>query len=186
MRGPDRTPAAALGVFGAACAVVGGGLRIVSAFIPWAPASPWLETLYGVIDICLLFGLIAVYLHAAERIGLVGLVFFIVSLAADASIVGPDAVMFGIDFYQVGVAGLLIGLAGLGVQMLRTRVLLVPAGLWLCSVVAGFGSSALGAKLGVTAAGGVFGLAFLCAGVLLLTRAPASIPSSTPAPAAAS
>ena len=158
------------------CAVAGGGLRIVSALIPWAPASPWLETLYGAIDICLLFGLIAVYLHAAERIGLTGLVFFIVSLAADASIVGPDAVMFGIDFYSVGVAGLLIGLAGLSVQMLRTKVLALPAGLWLCSVVAGFGSSALGAKLGVVAAGGVFGLAFLSAGVLLITRAAASVP----------
>ena len=163
------------------CAVAGGGMRIVSAFIPWAPASPWLETLYGAIDICLLFGLIAVYLHAATRVGLVGLVFFIVSLVADASIVGPDAAMFGIDFYSVGVAGLLVGLAGLSVQLLRTKVLPVPAGLWLCSVVAGFGSSALGAKLGVVAAGGVFGLAFLCAGALILTRAAASIPGSTPA-----
>jgi hypothetical protein len=166
----DRTPTAGLAAFGAVCAVVGGALRVVSTFIPWAPASPWLETLYGVIDVCLLFGLIAVYLRTAERIGVVGLFFFAVSLGAEASIVGPDAVMFGIDFYQLGCAVLLIGLLGLSVQMLRVGVLRVPAGLWLASVVAGFGANAIGGKVGVLAAGAILGVGFLCAGVLILHR----------------
>jgi hypothetical protein len=169
----DRTPTAGLAAFGAVCAVVGGGLRIASTFIPWAPASPWLETLYGVIDIGLLFGLIAVYLRTAERIGMVGLFFFVVSLAAEASIVGPVAVMFGIDFYQVGCAVLLVGLLGLSVQMLRVGVLRIPAGLWLASAVSGFGANATGSKLGVLAAGAVLGVGFLCAGVLILHRPPA-------------
>ena len=58
--------------FGAVAAVVGGVLRIASTFIPYEANSAPLETLYGVIDLCLLFGLIAGYLAHAEAVVLVG------------------------------------------------------------------------------------------------------------------
>lgn len=168
MRSPDPAWAAPFMTFGAACAVAGGGLRVASSFIPWSPASPWLETLYGVIDLCLLFALVAVYLRAADGIGLAGLFFFVVSLGAQASIVGPDPTVFGIDFYQAGAAGLLIGLAGLSVQLLRARALAIPSILWLASVAAGFGSAATGSPTGALAAGAVLGLGFMWAGALML------------------
>jgi hypothetical protein len=89
---------AALVRVGAAAAVVAGALRIVSTFIPYEANSAGLEALYGVIDLCLMFGLVAVYVASAEAIGMAGLAFFLVALAGVASIVGPDAPAFGIDF----------------------------------------------------------------------------------------
>ncbi|HAJ47992.1 MAG TPA: hypothetical protein DCL54_15575, partial [Alphaproteobacteria bacterium] len=62
------------------------------------PQSPVLEVLYAVIDLSLLFGLVAIYLRVAPALGWPGLLAFAVSGAGLASIVGPDTEMFGIDW----------------------------------------------------------------------------------------
>src|SRR5262245_13664225 len=122
---------------GALAAMLGGALRIVSTFIPFAEDSAGHEAFYGVIDICLMLGLIAFYIASAEMVGWLGLVSFLVSLSGIASIVGPDTVVFGIDVYRVGALVFVAGLAGLSVQLLRARVMTPAAGLWLATLVAG-------------------------------------------------
>ena len=121
---------------GAMAAVVGGALRIVSTFIPYEPNSPGLEALYGVIDLGLMFGLVAVYIASAEAIGMAGLALFLVALAGVASIVGPDAPAFGIDFYRAGALVFVAGLAGLSVQLLRAGLMRMSAALWLATFAA--------------------------------------------------
>jgi hypothetical protein len=96
------TPLAGLVRLGALAAVVAGALRIASTFIPYEAGSAPLETFYGVIDLGLMFGLMAVYAGNAGRVGAIGFAGFAVALAGIASIVGPDAPAFGVDFYRVG------------------------------------------------------------------------------------
>ena len=118
---------------GAAAAITGGALRIVSTFIPHEANSPGLEALYGVIDLGLMFGLVAVYIASAEAVGIAGLALFLVALAGVASIVGPDAPAFGGDLYRIGALVFVAGLAGLSVQLLRAGVMRVSVGFWLAT-----------------------------------------------------
>ncbi len=155
---------------GAFAAVAGGALRVASSFIPYAANEAWLETLYGVIDLCLLFGTIAVYLAYAEELGLIGLGAFMVALAGLASIVGPDTVAFGVDFYVVGSVVFLLGLTALSAQMMRRGLLLAPAVMWIAALVFSVAGAAMGQPLGVLAAGLLVGLGFLVAGVVVLRR----------------
>ena len=117
--------------FGAWAAVVAGFLRIASSFIPYEAGSAVLEALYGVIDLGLMFGLIAIYIASAEGIGFAGLAAFLVALAGLASIVGP-AQRSGLDgssFYgtfrdtRSSTSGSLFYMWGLSVQdLLMTAV----------------------------------------------------------------
>ncbi|HOZ26409.1 MAG TPA: hypothetical protein PLH23_18795 [Hyphomonadaceae bacterium] len=158
--------AAGLVRFGAVAAVIGGGLRIVSSFVPYEAGSATLETLYGVIDLCLLFGLLAVYVASAEVVGMFGLAMFLVALAGVASIVGPDAQAFGIDFYRVGALVFVIGLAGLSVQLVRARRMMASAALWTATPVASLASIAL--PQAFLAAGICIGAGYVAAGLSLL------------------
>ena len=151
--------------FGAAAALVGGVLRIASTFVPWQAEQAWLEAFYGVIDLCLLFGLLGVYLAHAERLGVAGLVTFAMALAGLASIVGPDAQMFGVDFYRVGALVFLAGLAGLSVQMLLKRVLAPSAALWIAALVSSLVGAALQAPLAIMGAGMLLGAGYVMAGL---------------------
>ncbi len=127
---------------GAVAAIIGGVLRIASTFIPYQADLAWLEAFYGVIDVCLLMGLIAIYLSSADHVGTLGLVAFLVALAGVASIVGPDAPAFGIDFYRVGALVFVAGLAGLSAMLQRAGILRASAWLWITTLLAGLASSA--------------------------------------------
>jgi len=70
---------------GAIAALVGGTLRFGSSFIPWVEGSVSLETLYFVTDVALLFGLFAIYLARAVRLGLLGLVGFAIAAVGQAA-----------------------------------------------------------------------------------------------------
>lgn len=126
---------------GAVAAIIGGGLRIVSTFIPYQADLAWLEALYGVIDLCLLVGLIGIYLFCAEALGTLGLVAFLVSLAGVTSIVGPDTVAFGVDFYRAGALVFVLGLAGLGIVLWARGVLRPSAALWGVTLIAALASA---------------------------------------------
>ena len=134
-------PLAGLVKLGALASTVSGALRIASTFIPYQPGSPALETLYGVIDLGLMFGLVALYLANAERLGALGLAAFAIALAGVASIVGPDALMSGVDFYRIGALTFVSGLALLSAVMLRTGVMRVAAVLWLATFVSSLTAS---------------------------------------------
>ncbi len=155
---------------GAWAGIAGGILRIVSAFIPYAPDQAWLEALYGAIDLGMMFGLLAAYLFAAEAVGTVGQGGFVVALAGLASIVGPDAHAFGIDFYLLGSAIFMLGLAALAVQLARRRVMIVAGALWVVAAAAAviFALTALRPALALS--GVALGLGYVAAGRAIIAR----------------
>jgi hypothetical protein len=159
----DRSLLRALG----AAAVLGGLLRIVSAFVPWTPGSAPLELFYFVVDVLLLFGLMGVYFAHRERLGKFGLFAFVVAETGIASIVGPDAMAFGIDTYAIGVVVITAGLTLLSIQMLAQRIgPRWPPACWIASLLIGSAGSAIGkAQLGFFAGGISFGLGFVGTGL---------------------
>lgn len=155
---------------GAVTAIAGGALRIVSCFVPWRASDAGLEAFYGVIDICLLFGLLGIYVHAAAATRGLGLAAFAVALIGMASLVGPDATAFGVDFYQLGCIVLLVGLAAFSVQLLRAGVLRIPAICWIAALALSLGGAAASMPLAISAAGAVLAVGFLLGGVATLRR----------------
>ena len=156
--------------FGAIAGVVGGALRVVTAFIPFAPEHALLEALYAVVDIGMMFGLIAVYLTTAEGVGMMGLVGFAVSLVGLSSIVGPDLHEFGIDFYRLGAFVFLLGLSILAVQLIRSRQLAATRELWLAAAVAAITFAVLGNMIALTLSGIALGSGFVAAGISIRKR----------------
>lgn len=155
-----------------AAAVAGGLLRIASSF-PITHDAISLEWLYTGIDILLLMGLMGIYLARAEKLGFLGLASFGVAVAALSFIGGPDADPFGFSTYEQGAAALAIALVGLSMAWVRVgEKPLWPALCWFSSVVVVglFGFIQPLAAFGMPAAGVLFGLGFVLAGLPLLSR----------------
>jgi hypothetical protein len=158
----------------AAAAIAGGALRVLSSF-PLTDDAVALEWLYTAIDVLLLFGLIGIYLERASKLGFLGLASFAVAVAALSFIGGPDADPFGFSTYQEGATVLAIAMVGLAIAWLRAgeRPLVAPA-CWFASVIA---AGVLGwlpdpaPSLGLPAAGVLFGVGFVGAGIDLTRRA---------------
>lgn len=151
--------------------MVAGALRVATAFIPYDPESALLEGLFAFIDCGLLFGLIAVYLMAGERLGWSGLACFSISLAALASIVGPDSTKFGVDWYKVGAATFLIALSGLAACLIRERTLVAASACWILALMIGLLATWLPPAF--AASGALLGVGYLLAGRSLLRTPPA-------------
>lgn len=163
-------PFAGLVRLGAFASTVSGALRIASTFVPYQPESPTLEALYGVIDLGLMFGLVALYLASAERLGAAGLAGFAIALAGVAGIVGPDVAKFGIDFYRFGALIFVAGLALLASVMFRAGVMQLVAVLWLATFLSSLTASVWPPAF--MAAGLFLGLGYLVAGIALLLADP--------------
>lgn len=151
-------------------AIVGGLLRIASSF-PLIEDGTTLQWLYSGIDILLLMGIIGIYLQRAERLGFLGLTSFGVAVAALSFIGGPDADPFGFSTYEQGAAALAIALVGLSMAWVRAGEKPVwPALAWFASVVAVglLGTIQPLAPFGMPAAGVLFGLGFVLAGLPLV------------------
>lgn len=159
-----RDPGPDLVTFGAAAAIIGGGLRIVSAFAPDSIGPVWQEILWGACDAGLLFGLLAVHLAGDGK----GAPLFVVAVLALASIVGPDAKMFGVDFYVAGASVFALALGAYAVVLLATRRLAVAATLWIGCALAGVASGATGEAAAFALAGVMLGAGYLAAGFALL------------------
>lgn len=159
----DSAMLARLMVGGAWAGAAGGGLRIVAAFIPYAPDSGRLELLYGAIDIGLLFGLLAAYLFAAEAVGAVGLAGFVVALAGLASIVGPESHAFGIDFYLLGSGIYILGLTALAIRLVQSRALAAAGWLWLVAAASGVVFALAAAAPALIVSGVTLGLGYIAA-----------------------
>ncbi len=154
-------------------ALMGGLMRMVSATpLPLAAAEQ--EALWTTTDVFLSLGLIGIYLARAEKLGLLGLAGFALSMAALSFIGGPDADVFGFSTYEQGAAALAISLVGLSLAWLRAGERpWGPPLLWFGSVIAAGVLGMLPAPLpeyGFAAAGALFGAAFAWAGIDLIRR----------------
>lgn len=150
---------------GAAGALTGGVLRIIAAFVPYDPATAWLEILYAAIDIGLLFALIGLCFDRGARLGRAGLVLFVIAIAAIASIIGPDSQAFGINWYMAGASLFLAALAGLSVVMLRQGVLRPAALCWLAAFGLGCLTMVISHPALLAASGMALGAGFVILGL---------------------
>lgn len=155
-------------VWGARSAMIGGGLRIIASFVPYAPESVALETFYPIIDVFLLFGLLAIFGQFASQIRRMATSGLVIAIIGQASIIGPDATMFGVDFYLAGTAVLLAGLGLTSVAMMRAGAMRATAACWLGCIALAIAATIAGSSVLVTAAGVAFGLGFVLAGRALL------------------
>lgn len=158
---------------GGAAAVAGGALRIAASF-PLGADPVSLEWLYTGVDVLLLFGVIAIYLDRAERLGFLGLASFAVAVAALSFIGGPDADPFGFSTYEQGAAALAIAMVGFSIAWARSGERpLWPALCWFGSVIVVGLLNWIPAMedYSLPSAGILFGLGFVLAGWPLLRRA---------------
>ena len=155
-----------------AAAIAGGLLRVASSF-PLVQDEITLQWLYTGIDVLLLMGIIGIYLDRAEKLGFLGLASFGVAVASLSFIGGPDADPFGFSTYEQGAAALAIALVGLSMAWVRVGEKPVwPALAWFGSVIVVGLLSFIApvAQYGIPAAGVLFGLGFVLAGLPLLKR----------------
>ena len=149
----------------AAAAIVAGALRVATSF--WAPpdASLGRETLYLVIDVCILFGILGMYAvhRPVEAWGFIG---FVLAVGGAASIVGPDGRIGDVDMYAAGALALGAGVVLFGASGWRAGTLpwWIPA-LFLTSLTFGIVAAATGAPGLFVVSGVSFGAALTGAGV---------------------
>ncbi len=118
-------------------AAIAGGLIDIIRVFPVLTDPITREWLYTVIDILLVFGLIGIYLVRAEKLALLGLASFAVTMAGLNFIGGPDADPFGFSTGEQGMAVIAIGMIGFSIAWLRAGERpLSPPLLWLGSAVA--------------------------------------------------
>jgi hypothetical protein len=150
-------------------AIVGGGLRIVDAFLD--NAHGYVQVAYFVTDVMLIFGLCGIYLSRSNRLGLAGLLGFAFSITGLLMVRS-----FGQGAYLVGATLTLLGTVVIGIVMLATGAFPKSAPvLWIASLIVGvIGLLPFAGNWGVSLAGIVFGLGFIAAGIGL-RPAPASL-----------
>lgn len=151
---------------GGMAAMLAGALRIVFTFVPYRKDSVALEVFYLVIDVALLFSLLAIYFCQHEHAGLTGFIGFVVAFVGTALIVGPDGALGGIDIYTAGSLLISLGLSVLAMGVWRANILprAVPVLWWLSTVIGIGGFVAGGWQITFMLAGVLFGLAFVLAG----------------------
>ena len=155
---------------GGLTAMIGGGLRIITAFMTSPPESLPHELLWLLIDIELMAGLLALFFVARRRLGWLGNTSLAVAFLGLASILGPDTVAFGVDTYYLGAAIMGVSVALLGIAGLRTG--LAPRwayAAWVAVPVLSLAGDLAGrGDLGFQAAGIAFGVGFLGVGKVLV------------------
>lgn len=158
--------------------LLAGGARIVAAF-PWTNNATSQEALYDAIDALLLFAVMGIYFWRKDHLGALGFASFVVAIASLSFIGGPDANPFGFNTYQQGAYALAIAMIGMSLAWWRgrQRPVWAPA-CWFLSVIAAGLMRMLPAPLpdyGFAAAGILFGLGFVFAGIDLISTKPRAI-----------
>lgn len=152
---------------GSIAAILAGLLRIGISFLDYSEPTTARELLYLTIDLCIVFGLLAVYFYQYVELGKPGIVGFVVALSGAAIIVGPDGAIGDVPVYPLGSALLLLGLSTIAIA--GWRVALIPRyalASWLLSLVLGVGTTVPGAPPALLVLAGLaFGVGFLGAGV---------------------
>jgi hypothetical protein len=143
----------------AGAAILGGSLRIVGAFASGRPEM--LETLYLATDIALLLG--AAGLWRTRRGGIAGMI----GIAVFA--LGILTIRFG--FYAVGAPVALLGLVIWSIDALFRGAARIAPVLWIAALAVGF--------VNMIAAGVLFGLGFIAAGISMIYGWPQSAQTAT-------
>jgi hypothetical protein len=107
-----------LKVFGAG-SVIGGLLRVVSSFVTTADDQSLLELLYIATDLCLILGLVGIYVIHRETLPAYGHIGFIIALCGLSFITGPEAEIYGMGAYQIGTPVIGTGIFLLALSQLR-------------------------------------------------------------------
>jgi hypothetical protein len=157
---------------GAVASMLAGLLRIGTSFLGYGDTSPALELFYLGIDLCILFGIITIYLYQHVELGKPGILGFVAAIAGTAIIVGPDGYIGSVDMYPAGSALILFGLAVIAVVGWRpARLPRYALASWLLSVVFGLCSVIPGAPPVILALAGIsFGVGFLGAGIKIWSK----------------
>jgi len=150
---------------GGVAAIIGGALRLGEPLLKRAFTGNALQLSYFAIDVFLLLGLIAWYAWRAEKLGTAGLIGFVPGVVG--ILVIRSAALFAPQGYVLGATLLLIGLVILNAPaLIRWERPICPPLLWLIAFVLGLGSLAYPPL--AFAAGTVFGIGYIFAGVSLL------------------
>ena len=152
---------------GAVAAMAAGTLRIAASFIAYSdPPTVAQELFYLVIDLCILYGVLAVYFVQRVEVGSLGFAGFLLALSGVAIIVGPDGSIGDVGMYQVGSASLLLGLTLISIAGWRAaRLPRYALATWILSTVFGILGSLPGAPtIFLLLAGLAFGIGFVGAG----------------------
>lgn len=95
---------------GGLAAIIAGVLRGVASFVPQSIGIDQLELLYLVTDLFILFGIMGLYGFQHKEAGIWGFLGFLLAIAGNGMIIGPDGEIFGVNLYPVGSLLLAVGL----------------------------------------------------------------------------
>jgi hypothetical protein len=161
----------------ALAAIVGGALRVADGLFV-ASAAPQIQQLaYFFTDLMLLFGLCGIYFTQSHRLGLAGLLGFVLSFLGILMVRSSALSLFGFSVYLVGASITLFGVVTISIAMLINDAFskLAPI-LWITSLIIGvIGLFPVAMSWGVTLAGVIFGIGFVAAGIAPLFHKPASV-----------
>jgi hypothetical protein len=102
----------------AVAAIVGGALRVADGLVVASTSLQVQQFAYFFTDLMLLFGLCGIYLTRSHRLGLAGLVGFVLSFLGILMVRSSALSLFGFSAYLVGALVTLLGVVAIGVAML--------------------------------------------------------------------
>ncbi len=161
----------------AVAAIAGGALRVVDGLLIPSAAIQTQQFAYFLTDLLLMFGLCGIYLTRSNRLGLAGLIGFVLSFTGILMVRSSALSLFGFSTYLVGASVTLLGVVAIGAAMLIHNAFpkLAPI-LWIASLILGVaGLLPVAMSWGVTLAGVTFGVGFVVAGISLLSDKSASL-----------
>jgi drug/metabolite transporter (DMT)-like permease len=163
--------------WGAAAAVLAGVLRTATSFWTSAGSGAAVEVMYLVIDLLLLFGILAIYACHSDRLGRSGFIGFVLAVIGAAVIAGPDGTIGAVNTYVAGSLSLGTGLVFLAVAswMAHTLPRWIPA-MWVASTVLGIIAVAAGLEHVFVITGVALGLALIGAGARVWSAVSRSLP----------
>jgi hypothetical protein len=157
---------------GAVLGVVGGVLRVSGSFAPALVESDAARAwLYAVTDVCLMAGLLSLYLtrrHRMSAVGSIGLLLALGGLIANWII----PVITRVNVYPITAAAVAIGIVTLSFSEWQAGRMAawIPAAFALSLVIGAIGMLVAGAGPLFIVSGILFGITFAAMGVLLIRR----------------
>jgi hypothetical protein len=158
--------------WGGGAAVIGGVLRALASFAPMISiADTALQLLWLIVDVFLLFGVLAFYALHHERIGRSGAIGFLIAVVALALIRSARAIA-AIDVYPIGAFAFVVGVLLMCVRARQAKRLQgwIPATL-IVSIFLGIAGTVLPAAWLFILSGVLFGAGFVGLGLSVRTSA---------------